>query len=271
MRDNPATDPLVTAERPHTKPPKSPAASLPSDDAETIRSLLEDSRVDETQMCALLENRELPGRLLAEIAKRRKWRASYRVSYALAAHPHTPPLTAIRLLRELQCMDLIRITRLPTASGELRRLAEEQVLLQLPHLPLGQRLAVARRGPARVAGQLIVQGLEQVSRVALKNPFLTEAHLLKSLANDTLPARILDLIASHPKWSRLSNVRVALLKHLNFPGNRVTEFVAALTQGDLEGLQETLQLPETIQKTVRDELLRRSLLTSKNTLLRKTP
>ena len=92
----------------------------------------------------------------------------------------------MRLLRELHLMDLVRISLLPTSSMELRRLADERVLAQLPQLPLGQKLMLARRGSARIAAGLVAHGPEQVARVALDNSFLTESQLLKTLAKETL-------------------------------------------------------------------------------------
>ena len=73
----------------------------------------------------LLERKDLSGTLLEEISKRKTWRASYRVRRALAAHPHTPRLIAMRLLRDLHLMDLVRISLLAIVArgnfGVLRR------------------------------------------------------------------------------------------------------------------------------------------------------
>ena len=175
--------------------------------------MIDNPAFDETHVCLLLERKDLSGLLLEEISKRKTWRANYRVRLGLAAHPHTPRLIAMRLLRELHLMDLVRISLLPTSSMELRRLADERVLTQLPQLPLGQKLMLARRGSTRIAAGLVAHGPEQVARVALDNSFLTESQLLKTLAKESLPARIVAVVANHDKWSKLVNIRVALLRH----------------------------------------------------------
>ena len=184
---------------------------------EVLRSLIDNPAFDETHVCLLLERKDLSGLLLEEISKRKTWRANYRVRLGLAAHPHTPRLIAMRLLRELHLMDLVRISLLPTSSMELRRLADERVLAQLPQLPLGQKLMLARRGSTRIAAGLVAHGPEQVARVALDNSFLTESQLLKTLAKQALPARIVAAVAKHEKWSKLVNIRVALLRHPHMP------------------------------------------------------
>ncbi len=111
---------------------------IASNNEEVLRSLIDNPAFDETHVCLLLERKDLSGALLEEIGKRKAWHASYRVRLGLAAHPHTPRLISLRLLRELHLMDLVRIGLLPTSSMELRRLADERVLTQLPQLPLGR-------------------------------------------------------------------------------------------------------------------------------------
>ncbi len=230
---------------------------LLSGSEEVVHSLLGNPHLDESHVCLLLERKDLPGTLLEEISKRKAWLASYRVRRAIAAHPHTPRRVAVRLLRDLHVIDLVRISLLPASSGELRRLAEERVLVQLPQLPLGQRLMLARRGSARIAAGLILQGPEQVARVALDSGFLTESQLLKTLARESLPARTIAAVARHEKWAKQVNVRVALLRHAHAPVGCVAEFVPDLPRREIEDLLESSRLPGSLRAHLRGELARR--------------
>jgi hypothetical protein len=227
---------------------------LASSNVEILRSLIDNPAFDETHVCLLLERKDLSGLLLEEISKRKTWRAVYRVRLGLAAHPHTPRLITMRLLRELHLMDLVRISLLPTTSMELRRLADERVLTQLPQLPLGQKLMLARRGSTRIAAGLVAHGPEQVARVALDNSFLTESQLLKTLAKQSLPAAIVAAVANHDKWSRLVNIRVALLRHPHTPADRVPALVPGLPRREMEDLLELSRLPEHVRDSLREEL-----------------
>jgi hypothetical protein len=229
-------------------------ASASEDD---LRSLIDNPLFDETHVCLLLERKDLSGLLLEEISKRKAWRANYRVRLGLAAHPHTPRLIAMRLLRELHLIDLVRVSLLPTSSMELRRLADERVLAQLPQLPLGQKLMLARRGSTRVAAGLVAHGPEQVARVALDNSFLTESQLLKTLAKQALPERIVAVVANHDKWSKLVNIRVALLRHPQTPADRVPALVTGLPRRDIEDLLGLSSLPEYVRARLREELTSR--------------
>jgi len=232
-------------------------ALLASADEKVLRALIENPSLDETHICLLLERKDLPGTLLDAIAKRKIWRTNYRVRRALAGHPHTPRLAAMRLLRDLHLMDLVRISLLPASPVELRRLAEERVLAQLPQMPLGQRIMLARRGSARVAGGLIALGPDQVSRIALDNSFLTESQLLRALAKDGLPAQTVAAIAKHEKWSKLMNVRIALFRHPHAPVERVLSFLPDLARRDLEDLLQLSRLPGNMRAHLRQELARR--------------
>ena len=252
-----AAEESLRPEDARTAAPESIPALLLSANENVLRALIENPSFDETHICLLLERKDLSGTLLDEIAKRKSWRTNYRVSRALAGHPHTPRLVAMRLLRDLHLMDLIRISLLPASPVELRRLAEERVLAQLPQLPLGQKIMLARRGSARVAGGLIAQGPEQVARIALDNSFLTESQLLRTLAKEGLPAQTVDAIAKHEKWSKLMNVRVALLRHPHSPVERVLSFVPDLFQRDIEDLLKLSRLPGGVRSHLRHELARR--------------
>mgnify|MGYP001618006381 CR=1 FL=1 len=105
----------------------------PSEDV--LAALLENPRFDAAHLSLLLERKELSGEFLEEIARRKKWLAEYAVKRRLAFHVHTPRLTVMRLARQLYLMDLVQLSLLPSAAVELRRLAEELILVRLPQVP----------------------------------------------------------------------------------------------------------------------------------------
>src|SRR6266403_2411353 len=181
--------------------------------ADVLLALLENPALDETQVCLLLERKDLPGEILEEIARRKALLKSYRVKRALAFHPRTPRLVSLRLLRDLFLMDLAQVAILPGVSAELKRNAEEQLLARLPQLPLGQKITLARRGPARVAGALLAEGHAQVIPVALDNPNVTESQILRVLSREKLPVALIPAISQHRKWAVIYTVRLALVRH----------------------------------------------------------
>src|SRR5258708_19868809 len=101
--------------------------------------------------------------------------------------------------------DLVQLTLLPGSCAELKRNAEEQLVARLPQLPLGQKITLARRGTARVAGALLAEGHAQVLSIVLDNPGLTEAQVLKALSRATLPVAVVKSIPPPPHTSHTSH------------------------------------------------------------------
>src|SRR5262249_4581434 len=126
-----------------------------------LLALLDNPALDESQLCLLLERKDLPAEVLEEVGQRKPLLKSYRVKRGLAFHARTPRIIGLRVLRDLYLMDLVQLTLSPAINAELRRNAEDQVLARLPQLPLGQKITLARRGPPRVAGALLAEGHAQ--------------------------------------------------------------------------------------------------------------
>jgi hypothetical protein len=225
--------------------------------ADVLLALLDNPALDETHVCLLLERKDLPGEILEEVGRRKALLKSYRIKKALAFHPRTPRLVSLRLIRDLYLMDLVQVAILPGVSAELKRNAEEQLLARLPQLPLGQKITLARRGPARVAGALLAEGHAQVVSVVLDNPYLTEAQILKALAREKLPLTVIPAIVQHRKWSIAYNVRLALLRHPSAPLGTILSYLPALTVSDLRELAAPGIVPENLRKYLQAEVQRR--------------
>ena len=125
------------------------AALLHHPSAVVLLALLDNAALGEAQLCLLLERKDLPGEVLEEIGKRKPLLKSYRVKRALCFHPRGPRLVTLRLIRDLYLMDLVQLALSPAVPAELKRNAEEQLLMRLPQIPLGQKITLARRGPGR--------------------------------------------------------------------------------------------------------------------------
>ena len=225
--------------------------------ADVLLALLDNPALDETQVCLLLERKDLPGEILEEIARRKALLKSYRVKKALAFHPRTPRLVSLRLLRDLYLLDLVQVAILPGVSPELKRNAEEQLLARLPQLPLGQKITLARRGPARVAGALLAEGHAQVISVVLDNPYMTEAQILRALSREKLPTSVIPAIVHHHKWSITYNVRLALVRHPSTPLASILSYLPELTVSDLRELAAPGIVPESLRKYLQAEVQRR--------------
>jgi hypothetical protein len=230
---------------------------LHDNDPRVLAALLENPQLDESHLCVLLERKDLPEETLDAIACRKDWLRSHRLRRALVFHVNAPRLAAMRVARELYLMDLVHLSLRPTSTGELRRLADELILARVPQLPLGQKLALARRASGRVAGSLLAEGHAEIISAALENAFLTEAQVLKVLARETVRERVVAAIARHRRWSQLYNVRLALLRSSKTPVEPLLSFLPDLSQPDLEDLAASSALLESFRPYLLAELARR--------------
>jgi hypothetical protein len=233
------------------------AALLHSDDEEVLFALLKNPALAETDVGVLLSRKNLPAAVIEGICTRREWLKTYALKKALACHPHTPRLVRLRLLREMYLMDLVQIALLPGVSAELKRNAEDQLATRLPQLPLGQKITLGRRGPARVAGLLLAEGHPLVVPVALDNSHLTAAQVLKALAREGIPESVVQAIAHHRKWSCDYNVRLALLRNPATTLAVSLSFLPELTVSDLRELAAPGIVPEPLRKYLEAETQRR--------------
>jgi hypothetical protein len=226
--------------------------------ADVLLALLQNPALDETQLCLLLERKDLPGEVLEEVARRRPLLKNYRVKRALVFHPRAPRLVSQRLLRDLYLMDLVQLALSPGVVPELKHQAEDQLLARLAQLPLGQKVTLARRGPGRVAGALLAEGHPLVLDVVLDNGYLSEAQILKALAREKLPETVLFAMARHRKWSLAYNVRIALVRHPRAPLGIVLGFLPHLTLNDLRELSSAALLSQSLRKYLQAEVARRA-------------
>ncbi len=224
---------------------------------EVVLALLDNPALDETHVCLILERKSLAAEVLEEVARRKPLLKSYRIKKSLAFHPRTPRLVSLRLLRDLYLMDLVQVAILPGVSAELKRNAEDQLLARLPQLPLGQKITLARRGPARVAGALLAEGHAQVVPVVLDNPYMTEAQILRALAREKLPISVIPAIVQHRKWSITYNIRLALVRNPLSPLATILSYLPELTVSDLRELAAPGIVPENLRKYLQAEVQRR--------------
>jgi hypothetical protein len=233
-------------------------ALLHEGDEGVLLALLENPHIEEPHVCQMLERLDLSANVLTAVASEGKWTSSEGVRLRLARHPHTPRRFSLALLRQLYLFDLVRLSLLPSTPAEIRRIADEIIITRVPHVPVGQKLTLARRGSARVAGALLAEGHPQAVKLALANAFLTESQVLKVLAKAGLPERVVAAIARDPKWSCQYNVRVALVRNVHTPAHVVRTILPNLTLRDLKDVLTLETLAPHLRKFIKQELVRRS-------------
>ncbi|MGC1905620.1 MAG: hypothetical protein WA715_17505 [Candidatus Acidiferrum sp.] len=234
------------------------AVVLHHHDTDVLLAVLDNPTLDETQLCQLLDRKDVPVEVLEEVGQRKPLLRNYRVKRALAFHPRTPRLIGVRLIRDLYLMDLAQLALAVGAQPEIKRIAEDQLLARLSQLPLGQKIALARRGPARVAGALLAEGHPQILTVVLDNAWLTEAQILKALSRETISVNVTHAIGQHRRWCSVYNVRLALIRAPGTTLASILTYLPEITVSDLRDLSAPGVVRESLRKYLEAEIRRRT-------------
>lgn len=222
-------------------------SSSPSSAALPAASLTEDLAL------AQLAERDLASGAIEEISRNSALMKSRKIRLAIASHPHAPRRIALKLIRELYTFDLMQFALLPTAPADLKHVADELLISRLASITLGERIALARRCSAKVAGALLLDKETRVWQAALESPRLTEANVVRALQR-TVTAAFVEFVSHHAKWSLRPEIRIALLRNAHTPLARAIEFARRLAPAQLRDVLHSSRLPEKIKAYLRKEL-----------------
>ena len=159
--------------------------------------------------------------------------SSYQVRSAIARHRRTPETAALRFVSGLYWRDLLEITVDVRISPAVRRVAEKYLVRRLGRLTVGEKMAIARRAAPGVLSHLRTDPSLLVIKALLQNPRLTEAVLLPMVASEKTLPRILDLVASNPRWGTRYEIRLALSRNTRSPFRVILDILPRLRRQDL--------------------------------------
>lgn len=176
---------------------------------------------------------------------------SRKVRLAVAAHHRTPRRIALRVIRELYTFELMRFALTPVAPADLKRVVDELLLGRLSSITLGERISLARRSSAAVAGGLLLDKEPRVWQAALENPRLTEVGVVRALAKSAASRVFVEAVCHHAKWSVRIEVRFALLRSSYTPLTKAIEFARRIPPRQLQDILHASKLPESVKREVR--------------------
>lgn len=203
--------------------------------------------MSEDQTLAALHRADLTGSELAALARAPSTLKRRKVVLALATHPRTPRHSSIPLLRRMFTFDLMQVTLTPAVPADLKRLAEEQILVRLDALSAGEKISLARRASGRVAAELLEDPDPRIIAAALDNSRLTEPLLEAALQNDNAPQALFAVVSAHATWSERLNLQIALLRSEKTPLDKVRRFANNFSADFLREI-----LPESTRSALRD-------------------
>ena len=178
----------------------------------------------EDRALALLQDPNLNTADIASLAKSPVVAQSRKVLLALVTHPGAPRHISIPLLRRMFTFDLMQVALTPTAAPDLKRQAEEQILLRSESLSAGEKTTLAKCASGRIAAALLQDRDSRVIAPAMDNSHLTEALVVQALMKPRAPEALFKLASEHKNWSLRREVQIALLRSEKTPIERARKF-----------------------------------------------
>jgi len=207
---------------------------------------------------ALLTRRDLTAKVLQELSKNTAILKSRPVLVALVSHPKTPRFVSLPMARSLYTFELMSVALQPAVPTDVKIAIEQLILDRVEKLSLGERLTLAKRGSTRVAEKLLIDSDPRVVELAMNNPFLTEACIIRTLMRDPVEPKFVEKIARHPKWSLRTDVRCALLRNPNTPMAAALQFAQTLPADVARDALYNSNLPHSVKTYLMIEIQNRT-------------
>ena len=207
--------------------------------------------LNEDLALAQLTDPDLSSEAVEQFSRNAAAMKSRKVRLAVAAHHRAPRRIALRVIRELYTFELMKFALTPPAPADLKRVADELLLGRLSSITLGERISLARRSSAAVAGGLLLDKEPRVWQTALENPRLTEAGVVRALTKAAASRVLVEAVCHHAKWSARIEVRFALLRSSYTPLTKAIEFARRIPSRQLRDILHASKLPESVKRALR--------------------
>jgi hypothetical protein len=219
---------------------------------EVLKAAAADRRMTEDLALALLSRRDLPGEVIEDLSRNSAVMKYRKVTNAIVAHPKTPRHVSVPIIRRLFTFELMHVALTPVVAADIKKAAEEALVLRLDSVAAGERLTLAKRASGRVAAALLLDPERRIIEAALANPQMTESWIVRSLTKEDASGALVELVGNHPKWSLRRDIRLALLRNDKISMAKAIFFAQSLPSMALRDVLHHSQL----SPNVREYLLR---------------
>jgi len=226
---------------------------------DVLKAAIRNPALKEAHLLALLERRDLQGELLKSVGNSRVVRESRGVRIALAHNPAISSAQLSELLPHLYLFELVTICTLPGGTHDQKIAAERAILKRLPTTPLGIKITLAHRATATVVEQLLREGDSRLMSACLDNPHLKEGAVFQFLRSSASTPETISIIARHPRWHNLPNLKLAILTNARTPVVWFVQWLHCLKAPDLRNIFTSQRLSQMQRREVQAELKRRAV------------
>ncbi|MGK2855606.1 MAG: hypothetical protein ACSLFQ_00225 [Thermoanaerobaculia bacterium] len=190
----------------------------------------------EDEAIAVLSNAFCPASVCVAIAGNSRLASYYEVKQRLVTCRATPQHLALKFVRHLYWIDLVRHSTDVQVLPPIRRAIDSQLLSALAKRALGERISTAKCCSRDVGMALMVDPDVRVFTALLNNPRLREDDLVAFVQSDRASAEHLRLVAGHTKWGFRYAIRRAIAFSAAAPRAVAASQLRFLRRNDRDGL-----------------------------------
>jgi len=233
----------------------------PNTPTEVLEQVLEHPGLAPEVVIALLRHAHTPGAAVARLAARASGRILEvllgslerlgRWVEALEALLGNPNLASIK---QPTIRQAIEVARKREADGARKK----SLLLQIKELPVGQKLALAKKGNKDVRMILVRDSNEMVALETVSSSRITDGEILAIATMRDVSEQVLRYIANNRKYRQNKQIVLALLNNPRTPvGVSLSLSIHGLTDRELTDLAKNKNVPGVISRVAQQILDRR--------------
>jgi hypothetical protein len=192
--------------------------------------------LNEREALAVLDNPHCTTAICQSIAQTERLIAYYYVRLRLVAHRRTPQAHASKFVHYLYWTDLLRLSIDVQVPAPVRRTIDNQLLVNLTKLSLGERITAAKRCSHALIRVLLFDHDLRVFASLLINQRVREDDLLLLASSTRATPEQLRLLGDDRKWSYRYTIRKALVLNPLTPRATAASQLRFLTPEDLRSI-----------------------------------
>ncbi|MCU0302842.1 MAG: hypothetical protein MUC56_02135 [Thermoanaerobaculales bacterium] len=222
-------------------------------DSAELLELVRTGGLDDLEILEVVRSPFCTAQVAELVASRRENLGTQAVRENLAGFPGLSIAQALNLVGTLAWTSLVAVSQHPRTPPPVRRQAERKLILMVPSMTLGEKVALARRAHRALFPALTSAGDEKILEALLDNPRLVENDIVVLVNTGRPPVDVLTAIARHRRWGRSHAIRRAIVECPRSPLPLALSVLVQLPRRDQRHIAERVDVPERV-RTAADAL-----------------
>ena len=215
--------------------------------SDELLALVRGGSLDDFQVLDVLRSPFCTAQIAEFLASSREHLGTQMIREKLAGFPGLSNAQAMNLLGSLSWAALIAVAQTPKTPALVRRQAERKLILQVPSMSLGEKIAMARRAHRALFPALIAGCDDQILMALLDNPRLVENDLVVLINIGNPPVEFISVVARHQRWGKCYGVRKAIVECPHSPLPLALSVLVQLPKSDQKRLADRDNIPARVR------------------------